>query len=148
MQSQSFPLEKIIVSRFEKGEDLLQGLKQVVTEFEVKAGMFTLIGAVDRAKVGFYHPQKRAYTIKTWEPTPSSSPALEILACIGNIAEKDGEAIVHGHITLMGEEGEIIGGHLYEGCRVNPTAELTLLKATGILTRKLNEELKLALLSI
>ncbi len=56
--------------------------------------------------------------------------------------------MIHAHITLTGEKGEIIGGHLLEGCRINPTGEMTLLKADGVLQRKRNEALNLALLSI
>jgi predicted DNA-binding protein with PD1-like motif len=148
MDSQNFPLDEIIVARFDRGEDLLQSILHIVSDYDVTAGMFTLIGAVDRAQVGFYNPQTRTYTSETWAPDKSSSPALEILTCVGNVARLNGEPIVHGHITLKGEMGETIGGHLMEGCRVNPTGELTLLKGVGTLQRKRNEELQLALLSI
>ncbi|MFX1299830.1 MAG: PPC domain-containing DNA-binding protein [Promethearchaeota archaeon] len=148
MRSCSFPLKEIVVARLEVGEDLLHGIQQVVIQHNVKAGMFTVIGAVDQAHYGFYDPGKKAYTTLKWKPNLESSPALEILCCVGNIARLDGEVVVHAHITLSGEKGEIMGGHLLEGCRVNPTAELTLLIADGVLTRKRNESLNLALLSI
>ncbi|MFX1318451.1 MAG: PCC domain-containing protein, partial [Promethearchaeota archaeon] len=77
-----------------------------------------------------------------------SSLALEIVNCTGNVALLDDDVVIHAHITFTGERGEIMGGHLLEGCRVNPTAELTLLKADGVLRRKRNNELNLALLSI
>jgi predicted DNA-binding protein with PD1-like motif len=148
MRSCSFPLKEIVVARFDPGEDLLQGIQQVVTQHNVKAGMFTVIGAVDQAHYGFYDPEKKAYTTLRWIPDSDSSPALEILACLGNVARLNDEVVVHAHITFSGEKGEIMGGHLLEGCRVNPTGELTLLKGAGILTRKRNETLNLALLSI
>ena len=68
------------------------------------------------------------------------------VACLGNIAQSKGEPIIHAHITFTGVKGEVIGGHLVEGCRVNPTAELTLLKGTGTLRRKIVEKYQLALL--
>ena len=148
MPSCSYPIEKLIVARFNAGDDLLESIKEVVHEHEVKAGMLTVIGAVDQARYGFYHPQKKAYTNLSWEPTAGSSPALEIVSCMGNVALLDDNIVVHAHITFTGEKGEIMGGHLLEGCRVNPTAELTLLKAGGILRRKHNQDLNLALLSI
>jgi predicted DNA-binding protein with PD1-like motif len=40
------------------------------------------------------------------------------------------------------------GGHLLEGCRINPTGELTLVKARGTLARQLDKTLNLALLSL
>lgn len=148
MRSCSFSLKDIIVTRFEAGEDLLQGLKQVVVDYKVTAGMLSVIGAVDTANYGFYIPAKKAYTTCSWKPGKDSSPALEILSCIGNVALLNEEPIVHAHITLSGEKGEIFGGHLLEGCRINPTAELTLLKAEGVLRRKRNDEFNLAFLSI
>lgn len=148
MPSCSYPVEKLIVARFNVGDDLLESIKAVVHEHEVKAGMLTVIGAVDRVQYGFYHPQKKSYTNLSWEPTAESSPALEITSCMGNVALLDDNIVVHAHIIFTGEKGEIMGGHLLEGCRVNPTAELTLLKAGGILRRKHNEDLNLALLSI
>jgi predicted DNA-binding protein with PD1-like motif len=148
MPSCSYPVKKLIVARFNAGEDLLESIKAVVHEHEVKAGMLTVIGAVDQAQYGFYHPQKKSYTNLSWKPTVESSPALEIASCMGNVALLDDSIVVHAHITFTGEKGEIMGGHLLEGCRVNPTAELTLLKASGIIRRKRNEDLNLALLSI
>ncbi len=148
MPSVSFPLKEIIVARFNPGEDLFQCIKQVVIHHKAKAGMFTVIGAVDRATYGFYHPKKKAYTNLSWEPSPESSPALEIVNCTGNVALLDEDVVIHAHITFTGEKGEIMGGHLLEGCRVNPTAELTLLKADGVLKRKRNDEYNLAFLSI
>ena len=148
MRFGKFPLKDLIVARFETGEDLLKAIRRVVVESQVTAGVLSVIGAVDRARYGFYIPKTRSYTSHAWKPSNASSPALEILSCLGNVAYLDGEVVVHAHITLSGVQGELVGGHLQEGCRVNPTAELTLLTAKGLLTRKQNEELNLALLSV
>ncbi len=148
MRSCSLPLKEVIVARFDVGEDLFLSIKKIVSDHEIKAGSFTLIGAVDKAKYGFYHPRKKTYTISEWKPTTTSSPALEILSCVGTIAQLEDETIIHGHITLAGEKGEIMGGHLLEGCCVNPTAELVIFTFDGILLRKRDPALNLALLSI
>ena len=148
MRLNKFPLKDLIVSRVEAGEDLFNSIRQVVIDAEVTAGFLSVIGAVDRACYGFYIPETRSYASHKWEPTYDSSPALEILSCLGNVALLEDEIVVHAHITLSGVKGELLGGHLQEGCRVNPTAELTLLSAQGKLKRKRNEELNLALLSV
>lgn len=148
MRSSKFPIEEVIVSRLEPGDDVLLSVKQVAKEHAVTAGVFTLIGAVDRAKCGFYNPKKRAYDTRTWKPRPWGSKLLEILACVGNVGQLDGDPMVHAHITLKGYSTLTLGGHLMEGCRINPTGELTLLKARGTLTRRLDKTLNLALLSL
>lgn len=148
MQSKVLPIKELIVARFDKGKDLLQGIIDVVKAYQVSAGVFTVIGAVDQAHYGFYNPKNRQYTVQTWNPGPNRSPALEILSCLGNVAVLNEEPVVHAHITLRGELGETVGGHLLAGCRVNPTSELTLLKAQGTIHRKKNPTLNLALMDL
>ena len=108
MQSVSIPLDYMIVARIDEGEDILNSIKQLVVEHKVQAGMFTLIGAVDRAEYGFYIPENKAYTTHVWEPSPKTSPVLEIVACLGNVAQSKGEPIIHAHITFTGVNGEVI----------------------------------------
>jgi len=148
MRSSKFPIDEVIVARLDPGDDVLLSIKQVAKEHAVTAGVFSLIGAVDRAKCGFYNPKKRAYDTRTWEPRPPGSKLMEILACVGNVGQLDGDPVVHAHITLMGYPASTLGGHLLEGCRIYPTGELTLLKAQGTLTRHLDKMLNLALLSL
>ena len=148
MRSCSFPIDKLIVARFDAGDDILLSIKQVVVDHSVTAGMFNLIGAVDRAHYGFYDPEEKLYKTQSWTPSGSELKALEILACVGNIAVLASEPIIHGHITFQGYKEQPIGGHLLEGCRVCPTGELTLLKASGVLVRQKDNALNLALLSI
>ena len=137
----------MIVARLDAGEDILFSIKAIAEEYNVTAGMFSLIGALESVKVGFYDPAKRIYRILKFKPGFGDVRAIEILSCMGNIAHREGEVIVHGHIALKGYRRYMTGGHLLEGCRVYPTAELTLLKASGTLTRQHNESLNLALLS-
>lgn len=148
MRSISLTVDELVVARLDVGDDILLSIKQVATEHAVTAGMFSLIGAVDRAKYGFYDPNKRVYRTRSWTTGFLRPSALEILSCQGNIGQLKGDPIVHGHITMSGISGTMIGGHLLEGCRINPTGELTLLKASGTLTRRMDESLKLALLSM
>ncbi|MFX1563838.1 MAG: PPC domain-containing DNA-binding protein [Promethearchaeota archaeon] len=148
MRSISLAVNELIVARLDAGDDILLSIKQVATEHAVTAGMFSLIGAVDRVKIGFYDPNKRKYKTRSWTAGFLRGSAMEILSCQGNIGQLKEETIVHGHITLSNLIGYWVGGHLLEGCRINPTGELTLLKASGTLTRRMNEKLNLALLSL
>lgn len=137
----------MIAARFEAGEDLLLSIKAVAEEYGVSAGMFSLIGALESAKVGFYDPAKRIYRIRKIKPGFGDVRALEILSCTGNIAQLEGEVVVHGHIVLKCYLRDNTGGHLLEGCKVFPTAELTLLKASGTLKRLQDNTFNLALLN-
>lgn len=136
----------MIVARLDGGEDILLSIKAVAEEYNVNAGMFSLIGALESMKVGFYDPAKRTYRIVKFKPGFGDVRALEILSCMGNIAHREGEVLVHGHIVLKGYRRYNTGGHLLEGCIVYPTAELTLLKASGTLKRLQDNAFNLALL--
>ncbi len=136
----------MIVARLDVGEDVLLSIKALAEEYNVTAGMFNLIGALESAKVGFYDPAKRTYRLVKFKPGFGDVRALEILSCVGNIAQREEEVVVHGHIVLKGYQRNTQGGHLLEGCLVYPTAELTLLKASGTLRRLQDNAFNLALL--
>lgn len=55
-----------------------------------------------------------------------TSGHYEIVSLTGTLS-KDG---VHLHISLSGEDGTTIGGHLMEGCLVNTTSEIILHELT------------------
>ncbi len=145
MKSCSFPVSELIVARLDAGDDVLLSIVAAAEDHKVTAGMFSLIGALDRAEWGFYNPQKRNYNTHTWRASWAAGRVKEILSCTGNVGLRDEKTIVHGHIVLGSSTGAF-GGHLLEGCRVFPTAELTLLKAQGTLTRREDEGFNLALL--
>ncbi|MBP8699290.1 MAG: DNA-binding protein, partial [Syntrophorhabdaceae bacterium] len=85
---------KTFLARLKHGDDLVQAIKDAFDSAGIRMGVFMAIGAVKKAKIAFYDQQERIYREKLVE-----EPA-EILSCVGNISEKDGETFVHAHITL------------------------------------------------
>jgi predicted DNA-binding protein with PD1-like motif len=119
------------IGRFSYGEDLLDALRNFCVTHRITAGTFTLIGAVQNAKLGFYDQKKKRYAGRV-----SISQKLEITCCTGNISFKDGEIFVHAHITLADHAGRAFGGHLMPGTRIF-AAEFCIQKFSGVrLTRK------------
>lgn len=134
-------LGRIIFARLSEGEDLLETINLAAKQSNVETGMFTLIGALKKATVGFYRKGKHE-TINIDEP-------LEIVSCIGNISLKEGKPFAHAHIALSDEKGEVKGGHVMTGCIVGATGELVLIEAADVrLRRKLDEKTQLSLLSM
>jgi hypothetical protein len=101
-----------IMGRLAKGEDLLTALSRVARENRISLGEVQAIGAVSQARVGYYHQTERKYYFLDL-PSP-----LEIASLMGNISVKDGESMVHAHVTLSDGEGRAFGGHLAEGTLV------------------------------
>ena len=101
-----------IMGRVPQGEDLLGYLNQVCLGENIEAGQVSAIGAVNKARIGFYDQTKQEYGfIDLDEP-------LEIVSLMGNVSLKDGKPFVHAHVVLGDHEGKLFGGHLAEGAPV------------------------------
>jgi len=100
------------MGRLAKGDDLLQSLEKFCQEQNITLGEVRALGAVSRARVGFYNQEERKYYFLDFEQP------LEILALVGNISLKDGQPMVHAHVTLANAAGRAWGGHLAAGTPV------------------------------
>ena len=101
-----------IMGRLAKGEDLLAALTNCAREQGISLGEVQAIGAVSQARVGYYHQGERQYYYL------DRRRPLEIACLMGNISLKDGEPMVHAHVTLTDSDGRAFGGHLAEGTLV------------------------------
>ncbi|MBM7555904.1 PPC domain-containing DNA-binding protein [Halanaerobacter jeridensis] len=107
-----YSLTEIYQGRLETGDDLAEELTEFVQGKEIKAGKISAIGAVQNATISYYDQETKEYGAKEFDE------AMEIVNLEGNISLKDGEPIVHAHIALADEEGNVYGGHLEEGTTV------------------------------
>ena len=129
---------RIVFARLSEGEDLLEAITLRAERAKITAGFFILIGALKKAKLGFYREQEYK-SIEISEP-------VEIVSCVGNVSVKEEELIVHAHISVSNEKGEAFGGHLLPGCVVSVNAELVLVEAADLrLQRVFDEKTKLYL---
>ncbi len=107
-------------------------------------GRVDALGAVKRARLGYYNQQNHEYHFYDLDQT------LEITNLIGNISIKDGAPIVHAHLTFSDKEGRAFGGHLVPGtivfaCEIviqvldGPQFERGLDQKTGLPLWRLNE---------
>jgi len=100
---------RTIMGRLDHNKDLLEELTSVCEAEGVKLATVTALGAVRKARIGFYNQQTREYEfVELEEP-------LEILSLVGNVSLRDGRPMVHAHITLGTEAGTAYGGHLAPG---------------------------------
>jgi predicted DNA-binding protein with PD1-like motif len=103
--------------RLKPGEDLLEGIRAVVTEKQVRAvAVVTCVGSLTKANLRF------ANTGKWVERTGH----FEIISLVGTVDAK-GE---HLHIGLADREGISVGAHFGLGSSVYTTAEVVLAELT------------------
>jgi len=103
---------EVFMGRLRCGCDLLQELTNIAAERCVSLGRIEAIGAVRKARIGFYDQESRIYRFCSFDEP------LEILKLVGNISLRDGTPFVHAHITLADGSGKAYGGHLAEGTTV------------------------------
>ena len=108
-ESKPVDSREIVMGKLSCGCDLLEALTNVCAERDVKLGRIEAIGAVQKARIGYYNQATRAYQFSTFD-----NP-LEITNLVGNISLKDGKPFVHAHVTLADEAGKSYGGHLAPG---------------------------------
>ena len=100
---------RLIMGKLGHGKDLLAELTALATAEGVTLGRVEALGAVKRARLGFYNQEEREYEFHEIDET------LELTNLVGNISLKDGGTIVHAHVTLSDREGHAFGGHLAPG---------------------------------
>jgi len=103
-----FNIKRVLQGRLYKGEEIISKIIKFLKENSINSGLISGIGAVTRAKIGYYEQSEKKYISREFnEP-------MEILSLRGNVSIKDGEPFPHIHIVLSKEDFSCIGGHLYE----------------------------------
>ncbi len=101
--------KSIWMGRLDHGADLLEEITKVCKENNIRFARVEALGAVKKATLGYYDQGTRTYGFFELDRP------LEITNLIGNVTLKDGEPIVHAHVTLSDHDGSALGGHLAPG---------------------------------
>ena len=112
--------EREIVVRMVDGEDLVAGLLSISID---TAAILGGIGMVRDARLAYWNGS-------AYEEHAVPGP-VELASMQGNIALRDGERIIHCHVTVAQRDGSVTGGHLVAATVAN-TAEIVLGKLDGI----------------
>ena len=121
------------------GDKIIEKLSEVCRNENILSGFFNGIGAVSQVEMAHFDTVKKQYSYK------QMSGALEIVSLTGNITRKDGEVVVHSHISVSAEDMLCYGGHLKEAV-VGPTCEITLTDLKTTILRTLDKDTGLNLI--
>ncbi|MBI2652457.1 DNA-binding protein [Candidatus Woesearchaeota archaeon] len=127
--------------RLERGEKLIETLKNFCEKQKIKCGYFFGIGALDEVELAHYIVETKKYTSKIFKQP------LEIINMNGNITTMNKEVYLHCHITLSDENMKAIAGHLKEG-RISATCEIILVKLNSKINRKYDDIIGLNLIDV
>lgn len=104
--------------------DLIEALTDAAGANGVRAGAVQVVGALQKAKLGFYDQWRKAY-----RELPFERP-MEIVSGMGNVSLRDGKPFIHLHLALSDDEGKVFGGHALGGCTIF-AAEFSIMPLPG-----------------
>jgi len=135
-------IKRVIVGKVEPDEDLIDSIIQMIKIHNLKSGLINCIGALKKYTLGYLDIDSKEYLKKTFDEY------VELVSCMGNISFKDGEPIVHLHISVGTKDYNIFGGHLFQPSIVSITGEVYIFEIDKKLNRVIDPRFDLSLLDI
>lgn len=133
--------EKTYALVFAKGDEVLSGVTEFAGREKLTAGYFTAIGALQRARFGWFDRAQKAYrNIPIMEQ-------VELISLIGNLALVNGAPQIHAHSAVGFRDGQMRGGHLLEAIAW-PTLELFFTACPTTLIKERDDETDLFLFDL
>lgn len=130
--------ENKFVVRLEKGEEVIESLKEICKNEKIKLAEITGIGASDSIEIGVFNIYTKEYKTKIFEGM------FEITSLVGSASIKDGEPYLHIHINFGDENGNVRGGHLVAS-KISATCEIIISVIKGKVERKFDDNIGLNL---
>lgn len=130
-----------IVGRLQKGDDLLDGIKDVCRKFDLEAGQFQCMGSLSYAT--YVQLDQSSSGQLYYSPKVKTATPIELLSGTGFIGiDEEGELDVHFHGVFVDCNHAISGGHFIRG--ENPVAitiEFILFPLRGVTMQRKNDEI-------
>jgi uncharacterized protein len=102
---------------FYQGDEAFSGLLEFAEKYQVTSAHFTAIGAVNRATLGWFDPQRKMY-----KKIPVNGQH-EVIGMSGDIALYQGKQVVHTHMVVGNPDGTTRAGHAL-AAYASPTLEV------------------------
>jgi uncharacterized protein len=102
---------------FYQGDEAFSGLLEFAEKYHVASAHFTAIGALNKATLGWFDPQRKMY-----KKIPINGQH-EVIGMSGDIALYQGNPVVHTHMVVGSPDGTTRAGHVLDAY-VSPTLEV------------------------
>lgn len=130
--------DSTIIARIDKGEEILEKVKEIALKENIKLASISALGAVNDFTVGVFKTDKKKYYSNLFQGY------FEITSLTGTINTMNGEFYTHIHMSAGNEKGEVFGGHLNRAV-VSATCEMVITIIDGSVDRYFDEEIGLNL---
>ena len=130
--------ENKIIARIDKGEEILEKIKEIALKENIKLASINALGATNDFTVGVYKVDKKKYYSNEFKGN------FEIVSLTGTINTMNGEFYTHIHMSAGNDKGEVFGGHLNKAV-VSATCEMVIDIIDGKVDRYFDKEIGLNL---
>lgn len=127
-----------IVCRIDRGEEILDKIKEVALKENIKLANVNALGATNEFTVGVFKPEEKKYYSNEFKGD------FEIVSLTGTINTMNREFYTHIHMSAGNDKGEVFGGHLNKAV-VSATCEMIINIIDGVVDRKFDEDIGLNL---
>lgn len=128
---------KIIV-RMDKGEEILEKVREVAEKEKIKLADISALGAVSGFTVGVFDTEAKEYHANEFKGS------FEIVSLTGTINTMNDEFYCHLHMSAGNEKGQVFGGHLNRAI-ISATCEMVITLIDGRVDRRFEKEVGLNL---
>ena len=128
---------KIIV-RMDKGEEILEKVREVAEKEKIKLADISALGAVSEFTVGVFDTEAKEYHANEFKGS------FEIVSLTGTINTMNDEFYCHLHMSAANEKGQVFGGHLNRAI-ISATCEMVITLIDGRVDRRFEKEVGLNL---
>ena len=108
-----------IVVRIDKGEEILEKIKEIALKENIKLANINALGATNDFTVGVFKTTEKKYYSNNFKGD------FEIVSLTGTINTMNNEFYVHIHMSAGNDKGEVFGGHLNRAI-VSATCEMII----------------------
>jgi predicted DNA-binding protein with PD1-like motif len=124
---------------FYQGDEAFSGLQEFADNYHVTSAHFTAIGALNRATLGWFDPQRKMY-----KKIPISGQH-EVIGMSGDIALYEGKPVVHTHTVVGNPDGTTRAGHILDAY-ASPTLEVMVIVDPIAMKKRFDPETDLTLI--
>ena len=130
--------DSTIIARIDKGEEILEKVKEIALKENIKLASISALGAVNDFTVGVFKTDEKKYYSNSFQGY------FEITSLTGTINTMNDEFYCHIHMSAGNEKGEVFGDHLNRAI-VSATCEMVITIIDGAVDRYFDEEIGLNL---
>ena len=127
-----------IIARIDKGEEILEKIKELAIRENIKLASVTALGATNDFTVGVFNMKDKQYGSNNF------TGDFEIVSLVGTINTMNDEFYTHIHMSAGNSTGKVVGGHLNRAV-VSVTCEMVITVIHGKVDRYFDEKIGLNL---